>query len=609
MKFKYFFIIILVIELFLQINRIINKGNYFSVKQEFSMVKSPAKSSNYKFTHSQKMLVYYNKNSEQSLKITGNLKEAFKYNKINYTLVDIGEVIPIEEYDTFVFSTDSFIGFHREMFDSMLKDVSEKGKSLVFLNNTPYNPFNEAAGIVNVGKLIDRSSGIKFVEKLFPGLDEYEPSDKLVTYPTMQVELQKDVKIFAKNKENVPLLWERKHGKGTILYTNASFFADRTARGLLNQWISYGNEWYITPILNARLMHIDDFPAPVPRGEDAVIKNYYHMSTRDFYKEIWWKDMIEIGNRRNVIYSGFIIMDYNHSVKKKDMKRISDITLKDITLEGRELFMNKGELAVHGYNHNPLLYDRKDINFKELNYVPWPSQEDMAEGIKQVNSYVKELFGKNVKIYTYVPPSNMLKKEGVEVLAKHFPDLTTISSIFYGMDEGGAYIQEVGRNKDVPRLYNLPRFSSGFYYDEDEMWGIFNAFAVYGYWSHFMHPDDLISSDRSRNKTWSELKEEFEKILLIMEEKLPFLEPMKSVEMTKRYMDIEDMKIMSERNGDSLHVGMTDFRGPFKMLVRIRNKKIRNVSSGKYKEVYKAGNSRIYLITVEKEDMTLYLGD
>lgn len=271
--------------------------------------------------------------------------------------------------------------------------------------------------------------------------------------------------------------------------------------------------------------------------------------------------------------------------------------------------MNKGELAVHGYNHNPLLYDRKDINFKELNYVPWPSQEDMAEGIKQVNSYVKELFGKNVKIYTYVPPSNMLKKEGVEVLAKHFPDLTTISSIFYGMDEGGAYIQEVGRNKDVPRLYNLPRFSSGFYYDEDEMWGIFNAFAVYGYWSHFMHPDDLISSDRSRNKTWSELKEEFEKILLIMEEKLPFLEPMKSVEMTKRYMDIEDMKIMSERNGDSLHVGMTDFRGPFKMLVRIRNKKIRNVSSGKYKEVYKAGSSRIYLITVEKEDMTLQLGD
>ena len=94
-----------------------------------------------------------------------------------------------------------------------------------------------------------------------------------------------------------------------------------------------------------------------------------------------------------------------------------------------------------------------------------------------------------------------------------------------------------------------------------------------------------------------------------MEAKLPFLEPMKSVEMTKRYMDIEDMKIMSERNGDSLHVGMTDFREPFKMLVRIRNKKIRNVSSGKYKEVYKAGNSRIYLITVEKEDMTLHLGD
>ena len=51
MKFRYFFIIILVIELFLQINRIVNKGNYFSVKQEISFEKAIAKSSKVKFEH------------------------------------------------------------------------------------------------------------------------------------------------------------------------------------------------------------------------------------------------------------------------------------------------------------------------------------------------------------------------------------------------------------------------------------------------------------------------------------------------------------------------------------------------------------------------------
>ena len=349
MKFRYFFIIILVIELFLQINRIVNKGNYFSVKQEVSLEKAAAKSSKVKFEHPQKILVYQNTASEQSQRITKNLEEAFKYNKINYKLVDIGEVVPTAEYDVFVFATDTFIGFHREMFDGILKEVSENGKGLVFLNNTPYNPFNEAAGIIKTGKIIERSTGIKFSEHLFPGLDAHEPSENLIVYPTMEVETEKDIKVFAKNKEGIPLLWERKYNKGRILYTNASFFADKTARGLMNQWIAYGSDWYITPIMNARLMHIDDFPAPIPRGADSVINTHYHVGTRDFYRQIWWKDMLEIGNRRNIIYSGFIIIDYNHAVRKGLMNRISDLTLKDLSLNGRELFLDEGEMGVHGY--------------------------------------------------------------------------------------------------------------------------------------------------------------------------------------------------------------------------------------------------------------------
>ena len=221
MKFKYFFIIILVIELFLQINRIVNKGNYFSVKQEVSLEKAPAKSSKAKLEHSQKILIYYNKTSEQSQRIIENLEEAFKYNKIDYKKADIGEVVPTSEYDIFVFATDTFIGFQKVMFDALLKEVSENGKSIVFLNNTPYNPFNEAAGIKKVGKIIERSTGIKFSEHLFPGLDAHEPSENLVVYPTMEVETEKGVRIFATNKEGIPLLWEKNYNKGRILYTNA----------------------------------------------------------------------------------------------------------------------------------------------------------------------------------------------------------------------------------------------------------------------------------------------------------------------------------------------------------------------------------------------------
>lgn len=140
-------------------------------------------------------------------------------------------------------------------------------------------------------------------------------------------------------------------------------------------------------------MHIDDFPAPIPRTINKVIQDEYQMSTRDFYKQIWWKDMLEIAKQRNLIYSGFIIIDYNDAVNKEDMKEISQITLEDLDIEGRELFLHGGEIGIHGYNHNPLVFDG-DIDFPALSYHPWRSEEDMAAGMNQLLKYVKKMFGK-----------------------------------------------------------------------------------------------------------------------------------------------------------------------------------------------------------------------
>ena len=117
MKIKYIFILILVIELFLQMNRLINKVNYFEINQDVSLEKSIAKSTKQQFSNPQKILVYYNGTSEQSKSIVLNVKEIFNYNKINYKLVDIGEEVSTKEYSTFIFASDTFIGFKKVMFD------------------------------------------------------------------------------------------------------------------------------------------------------------------------------------------------------------------------------------------------------------------------------------------------------------------------------------------------------------------------------------------------------------------------------------------------------------------------------------------------------------
>lgn len=332
------------------------------------------------------------------------------------------------------------------------------------------------------------------------------------------------------------------------------------------------------------------------------------MSTRDFYKQIWWKDMLEIAKQRNLIYSGFIIIDYNNAVHKEDMKEISQITLEDLDIQGRELFLHGGEIGIHGYNHNPLVYEG-DIDFKALSYYPWRSEEDMAVGMSEVLKYVEKMFGNKIKLHVYVPPSNILKEEGKAALAKNYPDLNVIASVFYGDSERGAYSSEIGRDKVIPKLFNFPRYSSGFYYDKDDIWSLFNAIAVYGYWGHFVHPDDVISDDRGKNKTWTELKQEFDKVIWEVQANLPYLEPIRASELTQRYINIEDLKIQSEKKDNKIYVGMENYRESFYMTIRIKNDVITKISSGTFEEVYDTEDSKIYLLHVESPDLIITLGE
>ena len=94
----------------------------------------------------------------------------------------------------------------------------------------------------------------------------------------------------------------------------------------------------------------------------------------------------------------------------EEMKEISDLNLKDLSLNGRELFTSNGEMGIHGYNHNPYLYYSKDVDFKGLNYLPWESQENMGESAKELLKYVKGI-------------------KSIQTLRRHLDNLTTLDLI------------------------------------------------------------------------------------------------------------------------------------------------------------------------------------
>ena len=64
-----------------------------------------------------------------------------------------------------------------------------------------------------------------------------------------------------------------------------------------------------------------------------------------------------------------------------------------------------------------------------LNYVPWESQEDMEEAMRELRNYVKSAFP-DYEFRFYVPPSNIMSPEGKAAIRKVFPEVIVFGALF-----------------------------------------------------------------------------------------------------------------------------------------------------------------------------------
>ena len=130
MKFRYFFILILIIAVLLQANRVIEKSSYLSLKQNISFEKEPAKNSTLDIENESKYLIFYNPKSESSKKALYNLEKIFEFTKNEFSVVKITDVPDISTYKYFIFATDDFIGFRKKVFEEIKNKVSTQGGTL-----------------------------------------------------------------------------------------------------------------------------------------------------------------------------------------------------------------------------------------------------------------------------------------------------------------------------------------------------------------------------------------------------------------------------------------------------------------------------------------------
>ncbi|MBC8015305.1 MAG: DUF2194 domain-containing protein [Sporomusaceae bacterium] len=393
------------------------------------------------------------------------------------------------------------------------------------------------------------TKGTKMLSDVLLGAQDAEFSGPTFAHFSLPVTIAEQSKLHMQSLSGVPLLWETFYGKGSYIVYNGSNLHEKENRGLLIGILGLTQSYYVYPVIGIKTVYIDDFPAPVPDGYNEKISTEYQLSTAQFFRQVWWSDMLGSASKYDVKYTGMIIETYNDNVTPPFVPENNDGTNRDnLILYGRELLKSGGELGVHGYNHQSLVPNGQRT---EESYKVWASKADIAQSIAEVKRYIEKVYP-GYKLKVYVPPSNILSPEGRQAVVEGLPDLKVIASIAAGSGADDiSYIQEYSRSPDG--ILEMPRLSVDYSRHDNEDWSIYNGITYLGVFSHFVHPDNIFYAE-NEHKTWREMHEGFDSLLKMLKDKFRWLRSCtvsQGAEYFEDYLNL-DYRVTGEKNRQSL---------------------------------------------------------
>ncbi|WP_027955765.1 DUF2194 domain-containing protein [Halobacillus kuroshimensis] len=546
-------------------------------------------------TEGEELQVYVHKNDTPLSKdAVENLEYAMDYAKVSYqeiTKKEMEELTP-SPYNVLVLG-----GEHsKEWPYEEIRSFVEKGGRLYIASRFINADWNELLGLEDVEDFLDDIYGLTFEKEVFPGYMDLGEDSQLFSHSIADVELAESAEVYI-SAEDHPILWANSYGEGKVMFWNTSSVTEKSSRGLMLQALSFLPPTFVSSQAGIKVMHIDDFPSPVPSGTTDVIQRDYDLTVEDFYSEVWWEDMKRIGEGEDVIYTGYLIGTYQDTM---------DMTAEDLIETrrfpmlyfGRKVLKEDGEIGLHGYNHQSLVTADEPID-PEYGYRPWQNQGEMEESLNRVNELFDYYF-KEKGVHSYVPPSNVLNETGVRALHEVFPELEAVSGLYTGDKETGAFLQEYEPNSEFPSIYHFPRISSGYGETDEERFVQIDAIANFGVFAHFIHPDDVLDPYRSGDSGWPEMRQSYEDMLHYIHDHYTHLKGMRQTDATKKMKQYQASVIDVTYQDDQVVVQGENLLSPSTILVRVNSGSL-ETGSFDYGVVESLGESgTLYQVTLNQ---------
>lgn len=522
--------------------------------------------------------------------------------RIGYEVFDVAsQLIPhdLSSYHTVVIAFGSLDILKDQIF--ALCDWVRTGGRLMFfctLEPTPlFRSIAQKIGVIDGGNVYAQCSGMKFESDFMLGAQGRSFPWDSTWNSSLAVTLSEEcvVHVSAMSETgNVPMLWEYPSGDGKFVVNNHSV-CEKASRGLTASAYCLLEDVAVYPVINASSFFFDDFPSPVPSGEGKYIRADFGRDIASFYTNVWWPDMLSLGEKYHLKYTGVMIEDYSDItsppfVRSRNTERFRYF--------GGSLLQHQGEIGIHGYNHMPLCLDGFDFQGK-VDYKTWPSQENMNVAISELLEFGKRQFPEN-HFAVYVPPSNILSQEGYEVLRNQFPEIRTIASLY--LIEDFEYEQEFCVGEDG--MIHYPRVVSGYLLDDYMYWAAMNELNFHFVNNYFAHPDDVLDEDRGAALGWEKLRQNLDSYMEWLYAAAPEIRNLTASEGSAAVERYDNLTVSRTDLPEGIRITLGGFYDEAYLMVCINEGKPDSVAGGSLEHI--SGNR--YLLHAQSNEITIGMG-
>lgn len=432
------------------------------------------------------------------------------------------------------------------------------GLMMMLQNNDAYRVYSHKLGITESSGQYHSYTSLRLVSDEIPlwNNEQVYASDGAITDYALTVRLEDDcnVHIETASEYPVPLLWTHNIGDGRVLINNNALIQKKDSRGFaLNAYLLL-TDTVVYPIINAGMVFIDDFPAPQPEGTDEALLAEYGYNIKGFFRNHWWPDMKVLALSYGLRYTGVLIETYNDTVTAPFDPDAKEDTL--IRYYMSELLQSGGEVGLHGYNHMPLCPDGFEYNGEA--YQTWHDTASMAASLTELTRYASK-FLTNTAYQTYVPPSNYLSDVGKATLLATLPNIRTVSGVYFPEADTNSLVQEFCEEEDGS--ISVPRISSGFILTGYNHMMLAQEMMLHGVFSHFIHPDDVLDSDRGAAEGWDAMYDNFSALIEQISQTYPQLRWSTASEGAAAVQRYDRLQLSTTETDAGLSISLSNFYG------------------------------------------------